>query len=41
MRVGTALQISKREWIALGGLSNPNLFRKGTRSGWSYWMLTR
>ena len=32
-------KISRRSFYANGGLSNPRHFRKGTRSGWTYWRL--
>lgn len=34
-----ATQITKREFVADGGLSNPKLARKGRAGGWSYWRL--
>lgn len=34
-------RISRAEFYAMGGFSNPNLMRKGTRSGWSYWEIHR
>jgi hypothetical protein len=30
-------RISRGLFYALGGFSNPDLHRRGTRSGWSYW----
>lgn len=37
MRVGT-LRISKRNFYALGGFSNPRLFRKADKRGaWNYY----
>lgn len=38
MRLGTSMRITKREWIALGGLSNNRLFRKSRKGWWTYWM---
>lgn len=31
-------RITKLEWRALGGLSNPNLARKGNGLRWTYWI---
>jgi hypothetical protein len=30
-------RIPKKEWIALGGLANPSLFRKMLGGAWTYW----
>lgn len=34
-------RISRAEFWRGGGLSNPLLFRKGTKTGWSYWRILR
>ena len=34
-----ATRITKKQWIAEGGLSNPKLFRKMVGGAWSYWRL--
>lgn len=39
MQLGTFLQITKREWYALGGFANTRLFRKSNKRGWRYFML--
>lgn len=38
MKTGTYLQITKREWIALGGLANTRLFRRMRSGAWRYFM---
>ena len=40
MKLGTALRITKREWQALGGLANSNLFRRMRSGVWQYFTLT-
>ena len=35
--VMSATRLSKTEWYRRGGFSNPLLFRRGIKSGWSYW----
>lgn len=30
-------RVSRRDFYRWGGLSQPDLYRKGTSSGWSYW----
>jgi hypothetical protein len=37
MKNGTQ-KISKREWYARGGFSNPDLFRRMRGGSWSYYM---
>lgn len=39
MKLGTKLQITKREFQALGGLSNTRLFRRMYSGVWHYFML--
>lgn len=38
MKTTFKARITKKEFYRLGGLSNSSLFRKGTKSGWTYWM---
>lgn len=33
------VRISKSEWRAEGGLSNPRLYRRGNGIHWTYWRL--
>jgi hypothetical protein len=41
MRAGV-LKITKGEWQAMGGLSNPSLFRKQSKNGaWRYYKIFR
>ena len=39
MKLGTYTRITKREWIALGGLQNSRLFRRMRGGAWQYFML--
>lgn len=34
-------KLSRNQFYRYGGFSNPNQFRKGTRTGWSYWKIER
>lgn len=33
-------RVTKDEWLARGGLTNPRLFRRHNGQRWSYWRLT-
>ncbi len=33
------MQISKKEFYRRGGFTNPNLFRKQKKRGWTYWLI--
>lgn len=35
--MGNIRKISKREWEARGGLTNPDLYRKERRGTWEYY----
>lgn len=30
-------RLTKRAWVAAGGLQNPRLFRRKRGAGWTYW----
>lgn len=34
-------RITRTEFYLYGGFSNPDLVRKGTKTGWSYWRILR
>ena len=38
-RIINSTKISRRNFYANGGFSNPRHYRRGTRQGWTYWRL--